>query len=108
MPMSWSEIFLAILVVMAGTMITRFLSFILFRKQNALMDFLSKLLPQAAMSMLVVYSFKDVNFLTGSHGIPELAAGLLCVLLQIYVKNVLLSMLAGTVCYMYLVQYIFI
>lgn len=108
MPMSWPEIILAIAVVMAGTMITRFLSFIIFREQNPLMDYLSKLLPAAAMAMLVVYSFKDVNFFTGSRGIPELVAGSLCVLLQIFVKNVLLSMAAGTICYMYLVQYIFI
>ncbi|MDO4178947.1 MAG: AzlD domain-containing protein [Phascolarctobacterium sp.] len=108
MPMTWSEIILAIAVVMAGTMLTRFLSFIVFREQNALMDYLSTLLPAAAMAMLVVYSFKDVNVFTGSHGIPEAIAGLLCVLLQIFFKNVLLSMAAGTVCYMYLVQYLFV
>lgn len=108
MPMSWNEVFLAIAVVTAGTMLTRFLPFIVFREQNALMDYLSKMLPAAAMAMLVVYSFKDVNVFTGSHGIPEFLAGLLTVLLQVFVKNVLLSMAAGTVCYMYLVQYIFI
>lgn len=106
--MSWNEVFLAIAVVTAGTMLTRFLPFIVFREQNALMDYLSKMLPAAAMAMLVVYSFKDVNVFTGSHGIPEFLAGLLTVLLQVFVKNVLLSMAAGTVCYMYLVQYIFI
>ena len=108
MPMSWNEVFLAIAVVTSGTMLTRFLPFIVFREQNALMDYLSKMLPAAAMAMLVVYSFKDVNVFTGSHGIPEFLAGLLTVLLQVFVKNVLLSMAAGTVCYMYLVQYIFI
>lgn len=108
MPMSWNEVFVAIAVVTLGTMITRFLPFIVFREQNALMNYLSKLLPAAAMAMLVVYSFKDVNVFTGSHGIPEFLAGLLTVLLQVFVKNVLLSMAAGTVCYMYLVQYVFI
>lgn len=108
MPMTWNEIFIAIAVVTAGTMITRFLSFIIFREQNALMDYLSKMLPAAAMAMLVVYSFKDVNVFTGSHGIPEFVAALLTILLQIFAKNVLISMAAGTICYMYLVQYIFI
>lgn len=107
MPMSWNEVFLAIAVVTAGTMITRFLPFIVFRQQNALMDYLSKMLPAAAMAMLVVYSFKDVNIFTSSHGIPEAAAAILTILLQIFAKNVLLSMAAGTVCYMYLVQYVF-
>lgn len=107
MPMSWNEVFLAIAVVTAGTMITRFLPFIVFRQQNTLMDYLSKMLPAAAMAMLVVYSFKDVNIFTGSHGIPEAAAAILTILLQIFAKNVLLSMAAGTVCYMYLVQYVF-
>lgn len=108
MPMTWNEIFIAIAVVTAGTMITRFLSFIIFREQNALMDYLSKMLPAAAMAMLVVYSFKDVNVFTGSHSIPEFVAALLTILLQIFAKNVLISMAAGTICYMYLVQYIFI
>lgn len=108
MPMTWNEVFIAISVVTAGTMLTRFLPFIVFREQNALMDFLSKMLPTAAMAMLVVYSFKDVNIFTGSHGIPEFLAGLLTILLQIYIKNVLLSMAAGTICYMYLVQYLFV
>lgn len=108
MPMSWNEVFVAIAVVTLGTMITRFLPFIVFREQNALMNYLSKLLPAAAMAMLVVYSFKDVNVFTGSHGLPEFIAGILTILLQIFVKNVLISMAAGTVCYMYLVQYIFI
>lgn len=106
--MSWNEVFVAIAVVTLGTMITRFLPFIVFREQNALMNYLSKLLPAAAMAMLVVYSFKDVNVFTGSHGLPEFIAGILTILLQIFVKNVLISMAAGTVCYMYLVQYIFI
>lgn len=108
MPMSWNEVFVAIAVVTLGTMITRFLPFIVFREQNALMNYLSKLLPAAAMAMLVVYSFKDVNIFTGSHGLPEFIAGILTILLQIFVKNVLVSMAAGTVCYMYLVQYVFI
>lgn len=108
MPMSWNEVFVAIAVVTLGTMITRFLPFIVFREQNALMNYLSKLLPAAAMAMLVVYSFKDVNVFTGSHGLPEFIAGILTILLQIFVKNVLISMAAGTVCYMYLVQYVFI
>lgn len=108
MPMTWNEVFVAIAVVTVGTMITRFLPFIIFREQNALMDYLSKMLPAAAMAMLVVYSFKDVNVFTGSHGIPEFVATLLTTLLQIFAKNVLISMAAGTICYMYLVQYIFI
>ena len=45
---------------------------------------------------------------TGSHGIPECAAVALTAILQVWKKNVLLSIGVGTVCYMLLVQFVFL
>lgn len=72
--MTFTEQIITIATVVAGTMITRFLPFILFpanKKTPPLVAFLGKVLPTAVMGMLVVYSLKDTQILSGSHGVPE-------------------------------------
>lgn len=71
------------------------------------MLYLSGVLPYAIMGMLVVYCLRNVNIFSGSHGIPELLACLLVAGLHVWKKNTLLSIAAGTVCYMILVQAVF-
>lgn len=56
---------------------------------------------------LVVYCLKGVSLLTGSHGLPELIAIVLVVVLHLWKRNMLLSIGGGTVCYMLLVQLVF-
>ncbi len=72
-----------------------------------LVAFLGKMLPAAVMGMLVVYSLKDTQIMTGSHGIPEVIAVALTVILQATLRNLLLTIAAGTIGYMLLVQYVF-
>ena len=60
-----------------GTMLTRFLPFILFPENRETPKYireLGRVLPYAVIGLLIVYCLKDVNFLGGSHGIPELIA----------------------------------
>ena len=59
------------------------------------------------MGMLVVYCFKDVNFLATPHGIPELLGCVAVAVLHIWKRNTLLSIGVGTVFYMLLVQFVF-
>lgn len=95
----------------AGTLITRFLPFLLFpaeKKTPEFIEYLGKKLPYASMGLLVVYCLKGVHITTGSHGIPEFAAVILTAVLQIWKKNVLLSISVGTVFYMLLVQNVFL
>ena len=66
---------ITILLCIAGTMLTRFLPFIVFsehRQTPAFVRYLGKVLPSAVFGMLVIYCLKDVNILQGSHGLPEL------------------------------------
>jgi branched-subunit amino acid transport protein AzlD len=58
--------------------------------------------------MLVVYCLKDVDVLGGTHGIPELIAILVTVLLHKWKKQMLISIAGGTICYMLLIHFIFI
>ena len=57
--------------------------------------------------LLVVYCLKNVNLLTGSHGLPELLAIALVIGLHLWKRQILLSIAGGTVCYMLLVQFLF-
>lgn len=102
---------IAILVVVAVcTLLTRALPFWLLggrREVPGTVKYLGKVLPPAIMVILVVYCLKSVNIFVGSRGIPEFLAIGLVVLLHLWKKNTLLSIGAGTVFYMILVQVVF-
>jgi len=101
---------LMIAAVAAGTMLTRFLPFLLFpehKKQPKLVQDLSRLLPPAMMGLLVVYCLKGVSVTVFPYGIPEAIAIVLIAALHLWKKNVLLSIGVGTICYMICVQYFF-
>nr|WP_026181890.1 AzlD domain-containing protein [Alloscardovia criceti] len=111
MTMSVEQSLIMIGLAALGTMVTRFLPFIAFPENKpipAFISFLGEVLPLAVMGMLVVYALRDTQILSGSHGIPELIA--LTVLAAVHVKwrNMLVSIAAGTVVYMLLVQFIFV
>ena len=92
------------------TMATRFLPFLIFgekRKTPELVLYLGKVLPCAIMGMLVVYCLKEVSILAYPYGIPELLGIALVAVLHLWKRNSLLSIGAGTVFYMILVQIIF-
>ncbi len=93
-----------------ATMLTRFLPFFVFRANKPTpkyVQYLGKALPAAIFGMLVVYCLKGVSLTMGSHGIPELIAIVLVVVLHLWKRNMLLSIGGGTICYMVLVQLVF-
>ena len=99
-----------IAVCVAVTIVLRFLPFVIFGRKKEIpgyITYLSGVLPYAIMGMLVVYCLKNVSFVIGSHGIPEAVSVLLVVLLHKWKHNTLLSIAAGTACYMALVQMVF-
>lgn len=102
---------IGIAVVAFVTALLRFLPFLIFRgkKQTPkIMLYLGKVLPFAIMEMLVVFCFKNVSLVQAPHGIPELIAAVVVVLLHLWKKNTLLSITVGTICYMLCVQYVFV
>lgn len=95
-------------VASAVTIAIRFAPFIIFRKEPpAAILYLGDVLPYAIMGMLVIYCLKGVSFVSGSHGIPEMVSVLLVLMLHRWKHNMLLSILAGTVCYMLMIQLVF-
>lgn len=97
-------------VVVLGTVLTRFLPFILFpsgKPTPKYIQYLGKVLPAAVFGLLVIYCLRDVNLLSGSYGIPELVSILLVIVLHLWKRQMLLSIAGGTICYMLLVQLVF-
>lgn len=99
---------LILIAVMAGiTILIRFLPFLVFhRGAPKAVLYLGEVLPYAIMAMLVVYCLKDCTPLSGNHAVPELLAVLLVVALHKWKHNTLLSIGAGTVFYMVMVQWV--
>ena len=101
-----------LIVAVAGivTVALRFLPFLIFggdRKTPAFISYLGKVLPYAIMAMLVVFCLKNVSLVSTPYGLPELISCTLVVLLHVWKRNTLISIIGGTVCYMVLVQMVF-
>ena len=103
----------SVLIIAVAALVTialRFLPFFIFgenRKTPPLIAYLGQVLPYSIMGMLVVYCLKDVSLTRAPFGIPEAIGCAVVALLHIWKRNTLLSIGAGTVCYMLLVQFIF-
>lgn len=108
--MTVAEEIITVAICVLGTMATRFLPFILFsenRPTPKYISYLGKALPAAVFGMLVVYCLKNVEISGESHGIPELIAVVVTAALHFWKGKMLLSVAAGTVVYMLLVQFVF-
>lgn len=94
-------------IVMIGTMITRFLPFLIFPPSKKTPRIISKLgekLPSAILGMLVIYSLKDMEFSSSANHFHHYVAIMLTVCLHIWKKNMLLSIFGGTGIYVILVN----
>lgn len=108
--MTPAEEIITVAICVLGTMATRFLPFLLFsenRPTPKYISYLGKALPPAVFGMLVVYCLKNVEVLGESHGIPEFIAVAVTAVLHFWKGKMLLSVAAGTVIYMFLVQFVF-
>ena len=102
----WTSV--GIIAAMAGvTALTRYAPFLFFahgKEPAKWIKYLGRVLPPALMSVLIIYCLRDVNFLAGSHGIPEILCIGVAMGLHVWKGNVLLSIGVSTVLYMVLVQ----
>ena len=95
-------------VMAAVTVLLRALPFIVFKKDIPdYLVYLGRVLPAAIIGMLVIYCLKDVNIAVSPHGIPEAISAAAVVVLQAWKRNSLISILAGTILYMVLIQMLF-
>lgn len=100
----------AILIILTAAIVTlliRALPFIVFSKHTPdSILYLGEVLPYAIIPMLVVYCLKSVSVLKAPYGIPELIA-LIVVCIHKWKHSTLLSILLGTMTYMFLIQTVF-
>ncbi len=101
-----------IIIAVMGTvtLATRILPVLIFGRGEKIPDFilyLGKVIPYTAMGLLLVYCLRNVSVTGGSHGLPELIALLAVALSYIFRRNTVLSVIIGTVLYMFLVQKVF-
>ena len=95
-------------VMAAVTILLRFLPFLLIRGETPpYIAYLGRVLPPAIIGMLVIYCLKDVQPGDPSQLLPALLGTAAVVGLQAWKRNSLLSILAGTLVYMVLVQAMF-
>lgn len=97
-------------MVVLGTVLTRFIPFLVFptgKTTPQYIQYLGKVLPAAVFGLLVVYCLKNVSLFAGSHGIPEMIGIAVVVGLHLWKRQMLLSIAGGTICYMLLVQTVF-
>jgi len=103
---AYSALLVAVMSVV--TILLRAAPFLIFKnKAPAYVIYLGQVLPPAIIGMLVIYCLKDTKLLSAPFGAPEIIAGLLVVGLHAWKRNILLSILAGTVAYMLLSQLVF-
>ena len=107
--MTVTQQIITIAAVVCGTMVTRFLPFLVFPEGKTppkFITYLGTVLPYAVIGLLVIYCLKDAVF-SSLHCLPELIAIAFIVVLHKWKKNTLLSIAGGTILYMVLVQVVF-
>ena len=101
----------ALVAVMAVvTFLTRALPFLLFGRGGdppKVVLYLGRFLPPAVIAMLIVYCYRNTSFAAPGGWAPGLIAGAAVVLLHVWKKNNMLSIVGGTILYMFLVQAVF-
>ena len=88
---------LSIAAMALVTALLRFLPFLIFGKKTPpYILYLGRVLPPAAIGMLVIYCLKDTSVARAPYGLPEAIAAVCVIALQVWKRNAPLSILAGT------------
>lgn len=101
---------MTIAVIALVTILLRFLPFLVFRDQTKtpkIIEKLGRILPYAIMGMLVIYCVKGISFANAAGVLPTLISCVVVAALYLWKRNTLLSIICGTLCYMFFVQMIF-
>ncbi len=109
--MSDMQAMVLIAVIAVVTMLLRFFPFLFFGGKRRIPDyvaFLGDKLPYAVIGMLIVYCLRGVSFDALSNWLPSLLSIIVVAALHVWKRNTLLSIVGGTLLYMFLVQAVFV
>lgn len=92
------------------TLLERAFPFLIFRGKEVpeIVRYLGRVLPMAIMATLVIYCLKGISFASLAGFAPMLISSAVTVLFHLWKGNTMLSICGGTVCYMVLVQMVFV
>ncbi|PAF54238.1 hypothetical protein BKH42_01655 [Helicobacter sp. 13S00482-2] len=96
-----------VLIIIVITFLSRALPFIIFNSKRhtpVFLHYLGKVLPNAIIGMLIVYCLKGTEMSAAPFGLNEILALMCVVVCQTILKIYVVSILAGTILYMYLIQ----
>ncbi len=101
-----------IIIVIMGlvTLATRIVPVLIFGRGEKVPDYimyLGRTVPYTAMGLLIVYCLKDVSITSAPHALPEIIAMAVVIGSYLWKRNSILSVVVGTVLYMFLVQVVF-
>ena len=107
--MTTLEQIVTILIAGFATVLTRFLPFVIFKgkKTPKALDYLGFALPCSVFGMLLVYCLKDTRLTSFPFALPEVLSLAVTSAIYVWKKNTLISIAAGTVFYMFLLQVVF-
>ena len=107
--MTTLEQIVTILIAGFATVLTRFLPFVIFKgkKIPKALDYLGFALPCSVFGMLLVYCLKDTVVTSFPFALPEVLGLAVTSAIYLWKKNTLISIAAGTVFYMFLIQVVF-
>ena len=108
--MSTVQSLLYFAIVAGATALMRFLPFILFPENRRTPDYvfyLGKVLPYTIIGMLVAYCLRNTEVIVYPYALPEVISIIAIAIVQVWRKNILLSIGGGTIVYMILVQAVF-
>ena len=104
--MNGLEYLIVVIIVMAlSTYFTRLIPFLLFRpgRESSLLNYVAKSTPPMVMMILVIYMLRDMNYYSFELVYTSIAIAV-TIGIQVYKRNALLSIVAGTAVYMFFVQ----
>lgn len=107
MSVNYSYALTSILIISLVTFGIRITPFIFFGKSKSTpkyITYLGRYLPPAVMSMLIIYCLRNVNFTKYPFGYAEIIGVATVVILHLWKRNNLISILGGTAVYMLLVH----
>jgi branched-subunit amino acid transport protein AzlD len=101
---------IVIIVMGLAVLSTRIVPVLIFGRGEKVPEFilyLGRVVPYTAMGLLIVYCLRDMPVLDAPHGLPEIISLTVVTVTYLWKRNTILSVVAGTALYMFLVQSIF-
>ncbi|MDD7408427.1 MAG: AzlD domain-containing protein [Anaerovoracaceae bacterium] len=98
---------ITIAAVIFGTVLTRFLPYMVFSEGREIPEtvkYLGRVLAPAVFGMLVIYCLRNVDFTGAMFGLPEIISLLVVIGLYVWKGGMLIPMAGGTACYMILIR----